>query len=311
MTIRNWAIGIATLAGMALLAGCSSSESDAGAAGVEAGVGAGAPGSTPASEGDPYVATQWGPVDDSDPSRIEPGDVINFTDWGSPMLGGPVPLSLDLSVSRTEQGSDRGWVLKYSDAKDEPNGIGVEEVVWYEHTYQDNGTKYVAFGTWINSIGTGVPQLYTFNLIDQKTSSGDISGESGTATFEGRSLGFYQDTNISDKIYRTSGDVRLTANFDTYRIEGVLDNFRVDGRKSVEDWVLNLGSTDIVHNRGDNLDGLFGAHDALSGTVEGGYSGRIVDIQVPGGPTDDANGALGDYDGSKDGMRLVGVFGGM
>ena len=205
-----------------------------------------------------------------------------------------------------------GWVLKHTaaDAPDGSHGTLADGVVWYEHPHAHaKNQKYIAFGTWVDDSSGDIPSLHTFYLLDsgREATASELNGKAGTATFVGRSLGFFRNTDVSDKIYRTSSDLAMRADFEDYTIFGSLYNFRVLGKDSDEDWVLHLVSRPIA-TTGEHV-GFFGdgeGTEGLLGTVEGSYRGAIWTIA---GPSGTEFGLVGTYDGRKDGMHLVGVFG--
>ena len=120
------------------------------------------------------------------------------------------------------------------------NGDKEARVYWRRETSRD---AYSYYGWWLDRSNTlgGYSLVFvsTSTAIAEGTSSENVSGATGSATYTGGAAGQYA---IYSKEQHESGDftadAMLKANFDTDRVSGDITNFMVDGRK--KNWSVSI-----------------------------------------------------------------------
>ncbi len=172
--------------------------------------------------------------------------------------------SVDDQYEEPEPG-DKGRVLEKKLASGEVLvAVGTDADLYGESNVP--GADYLAAGAWIYTPASNTGNYETGVFVDGNDpfTPANIAGLSGTASYAGKATGLYtEDPEEGFDIF--DADVSLSANFDTNKIDGRVHTFTDDALASIAgSLVLDAANIDTTA-AGDPFDG---------GTISGTYDGE-------------------------------------
>ncbi len=201
--------------------------------------------------------------------------------------------------------------LRFRPGKDKPGGDDVEVYAV--------STDYLAIGTWLRVMDTGVAKMSGFHLGDMRFEMPDDEDmmPSGEATYSGASVGRYWGMEDGSPMAgKFTAEATLKANFGEKEIGGDVDHFMLDDGTAVN-WLIELDDT-MVNDNGSFKASTGSGSFAMGMDVTGHWSGRfygeaaVAGASLLGDATDPCkncpSSAAGMFDAQHKDVGIVGAF---
>lgn len=198
--------------------------------------------------------TNGGIVGLTNPVPAAPGAPASDSWLSGPNLVGSVPAGGTPGLSVTINGVKR-TVTSLAASATTPipgaqlTGTGIAHL-WLRHNKGNNDPDFMVWGSWVDAPTASVSSPTPEHTFGGSVPHGKPTKTAGSAAYDGDAQGFYKAGSGSWKPWK--GDARLTANFSTQKVTGVIANTidDVTGTESgdlIEDHVnsIRLGSADM------------------------------------------------------------------
>ena len=170
--------------------------------------------------------------------------------------------------------------------------------------------NYVSYGYWARTRkpDASIPgyERHASGFYGGGSSAGDVSTVTGSATYAGSAVGatHYEDV---EKVHTTfSGDLSLTANFDSNKVNGTINNLQGDGMNDKSAFTIDASLSDSA---GTFSGGISFADGSTTSRTNGSVEGSFYNQNRSYLPPEHVAGSF-EVDDVRDGRMFYGAFGG-